>query len=49
MEASGPLQGITAGFSPARDFLAVAYADGRLKTFDTGEDPTQAVFLVQGS
>jgi hypothetical protein len=29
--------GVLASFSPRLDYLAVATADGRLKTFDTGE------------
>ena len=29
--------GVLAAFSPRQDYLAIATADGRLKTFDTGE------------
>lgn len=28
---------VLAAFSPRQDYLAIATADGRLKTFDTGE------------
>ena len=37
MRAQPGAAGVLAAFSPRLDYLAVATADGRLKTFDTGE------------